>query len=204
MNSALSFQPWSATTTEARVGLLSPALPMPELSFHLTEGDLHYYALAQCACTYQNHMSIPAVAVLYYSPLPSPSRFSLRVYGHDEQTRLQHQGPDYSSSIEAALLDLWATYAIPASSWQLFAHERANDFPQPPHASKYRRSRKELARALYCLRSPAWRRHDAQMPSCIQPPEAGFIPADATALTLENGELLQAIAELGERPRTDD
>lgn len=185
--------------------ILSSPTSLQHLPFHLrSEGDCFSYALAHCACTYRNQVSLPATLVLYYSPSCQCSRFSIAVHDNDGQRRLQHQGPEYSNSIEATLLDAWATFGIPAACWQLFPHDRTDAFPQAAHAGKYRRARKELARALYSLRTPAWMAHEQHTPARILPPAQGFIPVNAMALTLENGELLQATAEMGQHRRTDD
>jgi len=187
---------------------------MDRPAFYQPGEDGHFYAIAYCPCVYSpaRRDRTPAVAGLYWSPSAEFSRFSVHVFDvSDEHCLMYHRGPDYSDSIEAALLDFWQALPLPAYAWRLIERSHVKKFKLPEHKEPYWDARKRYCLALYGLRMRA---HAAKaIPSMmgdqfqrstkdlgieksldpfLGPVGEEFIPDDAFAATKENEEFMQA------------
>ena len=170
---------------------------MKSLNFHdIGEDDGHFYVLAFCECGYQpRDQATPSCLALYFSPSQAFSRFSFQCWTLEGQSQMYHRGPDYSSTPEATLLDIWVLENVPAYVWHLFPQEKCTDFYSPEHKAEYYQARKELCAALYGLRMKAWCQKSMSIDSLIQPPLGGYQPADTFEETAENSEFIQAAVE---------
>jgi len=172
--------------------------------FHV-EGDDegHFYALATVQALFRTSREpIPSTVVLYYSPSPEFSRYSIQSFDADAHANLYSRGPDYSETVEAALIDFWECHDLPAWAWTLFPASATGEFAQAEHAVAYAQARAGFVRALY---GPRMRRHTFNSLGAARffdPPPGGFHPGDAMADTDENREIMAAV--IAAMPDEDD
>jgi hypothetical protein len=170
--------------------------PTSRPQFHLEQEEGgHFYALAWCPAMAPEEPPVEVQLTLYFSPSPDFSRFSFFAHDGTGHCLLYHRGPDHSPTVDAALLNAWVGFGVPAFSWHLVALPDENPFVEPMHETGYRGARHELCRSLHGIRMTAWTNKELGSEPFILPPAGGFQPVDAFAANDENAEFLRAAVE---------
>jgi hypothetical protein len=174
---------------------------MRGIPFHTeSEDDGHFYALATCDGLYvSTRAREPATIALFFSPSQHFSRFSFQIYTHTGEWRMYHAGPDHSPSADAALLEAWVSFGVPAHAWSLFPRDAVAKFAEPEHQPVYVEARSELCRALYGPRMKVSSQQQLGVTPFFDPPEGGYVVPDAFKPSAENEELLESMVELKDR-----
>jgi hypothetical protein len=155
--------------------------------FHVEGHDSgHFYALATIEALFRTSGEpIPCTVVLYFSPSPEYSRYSIQSF--DAQGHAHHyaRGSDDCDAVDDALLDLWEGMELPAWAWRPVPTTGTEAFAEPAHAAAYARTKDEF---LGALKDPGLRRRDrGQCPlRFYDPPPDGFQRGAAMTETVGN------------------
>jgi hypothetical protein len=159
-----------------------------------TEDNGCMYAVAYCSCLYDpDDRALSAIVGIYSTSAPGFARYSGHAFALDGSFLHYASGPDYSTVVEAALLDFWEQFKVPIYAWLLFPRALVDEFNSPAEEQAYWASRQDFCRALYHPRGRAHAMSSLGAKPLFGIPSNGFQPVDAFAPSPDNEEIMQAI-----------